>query len=56
LLGVAGSYSKIRPPLPRSIDPTPQPGGLWEYYLAYCEAGFLSGNIDVRQVVFAKTR
>jgi cyclopropane-fatty-acyl-phospholipid synthase len=29
---------------------------LWEYYLACCEAGFLSGNIDVRQVVFAKTR
>ena len=29
---------------------------LWEYYLAYCEAGFLSGNIDVRQVVFAKVR
>jgi cyclopropane-fatty-acyl-phospholipid synthase len=29
---------------------------LWEYYLAYCEAGFLSGNIDVRQVVFAKKR
>src|SRR2546430_1638178 len=28
---------------------------LWEYYLAYCEAGFLSGNIDVRQVVFAKS-
>ena len=27
---------------------------LWEYYLAYCEAGFLSGHIDVRQVVFAK--
>jgi cyclopropane-fatty-acyl-phospholipid synthase len=27
----------------------------WEYYLAYCEAGFLSGNIDVRQVVFAKS-
>ena len=27
---------------------------LWEYYLAYCEAGFMSGNIDVRQVVFAK--
>lgn len=27
---------------------------LWEYYFAYCEAGFLSGNIDVRQVVFAK--
>ena len=29
---------------------------LWEYYLAYCEAGFLSGNIDVRQVVFKKAR
>ena len=29
---------------------------LWEYYLAYCEAGFLSGNIDVRQVVFAKPK
>jgi cyclopropane-fatty-acyl-phospholipid synthase len=28
---------------------------LWEYYLADCEAGFLSGNIDVRQVVFAKS-
>src|SRR5437868_2330054 len=28
---------------------------LWEYYLAYSEAGFLSGNIDVRQVVFAKS-
>ena len=28
---------------------------LWEYYFAYCEAGFLSGNIDVRQVVFAKS-
>lgn len=26
---------------------------LWEYYLAYCEAGFRSGNIDVRQLVFA---
>jgi len=29
---------------------------LWEYYLAYCEAGFRSGNIDVRQVIFAKGR
>jgi cyclopropane-fatty-acyl-phospholipid synthase len=29
---------------------------LWEYYLAYCEAGFLSGNIDVRQVIFAKAK
>jgi len=28
---------------------------LWEYYLAYCEAGFRSGNIDVRQMVFAKS-
>ncbi|WP_413771100.1 class I SAM-dependent methyltransferase [Lichenihabitans sp. PAMC28606] len=28
---------------------------LWEYYLAYCEAGFLSELIDVRQMVFAKT-
>lgn len=27
---------------------------LWEYYLAYCEAGFMAGNIDVRQVIFAK--
>ncbi|TAK50382.1 MAG: class I SAM-dependent methyltransferase [Xanthobacteraceae bacterium] len=27
---------------------------LWEYYLSYCEAGFRSGNIDVRQVVFAR--
>jgi cyclopropane-fatty-acyl-phospholipid synthase len=27
---------------------------LWEYYLAYCEAGFLSRHIDVRQMFFAK--
>jgi len=27
---------------------------MWEYYFAYCEAGFRSGNIDVRQMVFAK--
>jgi cyclopropane-fatty-acyl-phospholipid synthase len=27
---------------------------MWEYYLAYCEAGFRTGNIDVRQMVFAK--
>jgi cyclopropane-fatty-acyl-phospholipid synthase len=27
---------------------------LWDFYLFYCEAGFLSRNIDVRQVVFAK--
>jgi cyclopropane-fatty-acyl-phospholipid synthase len=28
---------------------------LWEYYLAYCEAGFLADKIDVRQMVFAKS-
>jgi cyclopropane-fatty-acyl-phospholipid synthase len=27
---------------------------LWEYYLAYCEAGFRTGNIDVRQMLFTK--
>ena len=27
---------------------------MWEYYLAYCEAGFRSGNIDVRQLVYTK--
>ncbi len=27
---------------------------MWEYYLAYCEAGFRSGNIDVRQMVFKR--
>lgn len=27
---------------------------MWEYYLAYCEAGFREGNIDVRQIVYAK--
>ena len=27
---------------------------MWEYYFAYCEAGFLSGNIDVRHLVYAK--
>ena len=27
---------------------------LWEYYLAYCEAGFVTDMIDVRQMVFAK--
>ena len=26
---------------------------MWLYYLHYCEAGFRSGNIDVRQVVYA---
>lgn len=45
----------------RAAWPTIEPLGfdqrfkrLWEYYLAYCEAGFRSGNIDVRQVVFAR--
>lgn len=28
---------------------------LWNYYLAYCEAGFSTGNIDVRQMVFQRT-
>jgi cyclopropane-fatty-acyl-phospholipid synthase len=28
---------------------------LWEYYLAYCEAGFRAGTIDVRQMVFARS-
>ncbi len=27
---------------------------MWDYYLSYCEAGFRTGNIDVRQMVFAK--
>ncbi len=27
---------------------------IWEYYLSYCEAGFRSGNIDVRQIVYTK--
>lgn len=27
---------------------------LWRYYLHYCEAGFRSENIDVRQLVFAR--
>jgi cyclopropane-fatty-acyl-phospholipid synthase len=47
----------------RAAWPNPMPAGfddrfrrLWEYYLAYCEAGFLSGNIDVRQVIFAKSK
>lgn len=29
---------------------------LWEFYLHYCEAGFRSGNIDVRQMVYVKAR
>jgi len=27
---------------------------MWEYYFAYCEAGFLAGNIDVRQITYQK--
>ena len=27
---------------------------MWEYYLAYCEAGFRAGNIDVTQVTLAR--
>jgi cyclopropane-fatty-acyl-phospholipid synthase len=27
---------------------------LWLYYLAYCEAGFRAGTIDVRQMVYAR--
>lgn len=27
---------------------------MWNYYLSYCEAGFRSKNIDVRQMVFGK--
>ena len=26
----------------------------WSYYLSYCEAGFRSKNIDVRQMIFSK--
>jgi len=28
---------------------------LWIYYLAYCEAGFRAGTIDVRQLVYVRT-
>jgi cyclopropane-fatty-acyl-phospholipid synthase len=27
---------------------------LWQYYLTYCEVGFATQNIDVRQMVFQK--
>ncbi len=27
---------------------------MWEYYLSYCEGGFRSGSIDVRQMVFTR--
>ncbi len=28
---------------------------MWEFYLHYCEAGFMNGNIDVRQVFMQRT-
>jgi len=28
---------------------------MWEFYLHYCEAGFLSGNIDVRQLFYQRS-
>ena len=27
---------------------------MWRYYLAYCEGGFRSGRVDVRQIVMAR--
>ena len=27
---------------------------MWEYYLSYCEAGFLLGSTDVHQILFNK--
>ncbi len=27
---------------------------MWQYYLAYCEAGFRAATIDVRQIVLAR--
>ena len=27
---------------------------MWEYYFHYCEAGFLSGNVDVRQIFYQR--
>lgn len=60
-LDYAATLSKWRDRF-RAAWPTIQPLGfderfrrLWEYYLAYCEAGFSSGNIDVRQVIFARS-
>ena len=28
---------------------------MWKYYLAYCEAGFATGRIDVRQIALARS-
>ena len=27
---------------------------MWRYYLAYCEAGFAGGNIDLMQIVLER--
>ena len=27
---------------------------MWEYYLSYCEAGFISGSTDVSQFIIKK--
>jgi len=29
---------------------------MWEYYLSYCEAGFLLGSTDVHQILFKKNK
>ena len=29
---------------------------MWRYYLSYCEGGFRSGRVDVRQIVLARDR
>ena len=29
-------------------------GRMWRFYLSYCEAGFVSGDIDVHHYVFAR--
>ena len=29
---------------------------LWEYYLTYCEVGFINGSIDVSQFLLEKKR
>ncbi|MEO0906428.1 MAG: cyclopropane-fatty-acyl-phospholipid synthase family protein [Pseudomonadota bacterium] len=46
----------------RAVDENRLPAGfdarfvrLWRYYLAYCEAGFRTGNIDVHQVTLVKS-
>ena len=29
---------------------------MWDFYLAYCEAGFATGYLDVAQLVLARAR